>query len=346
MKKELENILENAKKKIESANSLDLLKDAEVHFLGKKGVVTDLMKTLKDKSIEEKRELGPAFNSLKKELESLISKKRQELTLLELNKKLEKESIDVTLPGKKQKVGHLNPISATIHEIEDIFSSMGFTVMDGPHIETEKYNFEDLNIPKHHPARDMTDTFFLEKETHSEYGEYVLRTHTSPTQSRGLRKYGAPLRIIAPGRTFRNEDLDASHEHTFHQVEGMLIDENISLANLKGVMLEFLKRLFGQEVNVRFRPGYFPFVEPGVELDFSCLLCGGSGCKTCKYTGWIEFMGAGMTHPYVLRAGGVDPEKYQGWAFGFGIERLVMMRYGIKDVRLFQSNDLRFVKQF
>lgn len=223
---------------------------------------------------------------------------------------------------------------------------MGFQVVDGPEIESEFYNFEGLNIPSYHPARDMQDTFFIDKEPDKVEGKLVLRTHTSPNQVRAMLKYGAPLRIIVPGRVFRNEATDASHEHTFDQVEGLLIDKDISIAHLKGVMKEFLGRLFDREMEVRFRPGYFPFVEPGIELDMSCPFCGGKACRVCKHTGWIEFMGCGMVHPNVLKAGGIDPKKYQGWAFGFGLTRLVMMRYGIDDIRHLQSGDLRFNTQF
>jgi phenylalanyl-tRNA synthetase alpha chain len=223
---------------------------------------------------------------------------------------------------------------------------MGFTIEDGPEAESDYYNFEGLNFPKDHPARDMQDTFFVKQEPDLKHGPLVLRTHTSPVQVRTMEKYGAPLRIIVPGRVFRNEATDARHEHTFNQVEGMLIDKDISLAHLKGVMQEFLTRLFGREMKVRFRPGYFPFVEPGIELDMSCTLCGEKGCRVCKYTGWLEFMGAGMVHPNVLKAGGIDPKAYQGWAFGFGLTRLIMMRYGIDDIRLLTGGDLRFLEQF
>jgi phenylalanyl-tRNA synthetase alpha chain len=231
-------------------------------------------------------------------------------------------------------------------EVENIFSDMGFAIMDGPEVESEYYNFEGLNIPADHPARDMQDTFFLKDKSEKKHGRLVLRTHTSPVQVRTMEKYGAPLRVIIPGRVFRYEATDASHDTTFYQVEGLLIDQHISLAHLKGVMAEFLSRLFGKEVKVRFRPGYFPFVEPGLELDFSCLLCNEKGCSVCKHTGWLEFMGAGMVHPNVLKAGGINPKQYQGWAFGFGLTRLVMMRYNIDDIRLLQSGDLRFLRQF
>ena len=223
---------------------------------------------------------------------------------------------------------------------------MGFSIVDGPEVESEFYNFEGLNIPSYHPARDMQDTFFIDKPADHAEGKLVLRTQTSPNQIRAMKKYGAPLRIIVPGRVFRNEATDASHEHTFDQVEGLMIDTDISLAHLKGTLQTFLARLFKREMKVRFRPGYFPFVEPGVEMDMSCPFCGGTACRVCKHSGWIEFMGAGMVHPNVLKAGGVDPEKYQGWAFGFGLTRLVMMRYGIDDIRHLQSGDLRFNEQF
>lgn len=328
------------------ATTLNELKEVERLYLGKGGKVTDLLKGLKNLPHEEKVSFGKAVNDLKVQLELLYKATQQALARTEIEKTLQEDWIDLTAPGTPYRQGHIHPLAQTQEEVEHIFGQMGFSVVDGPEIESEFYNFEGLNIPAHHPARDMQDTFFIDKAPHHSEGKLVLRTQTSPNQLRAMQKYGAPLRIIVPGRVFRNEATDASHEHTFDQVEGLMIDEDISLAHLKGVMQEFLTRLFKRETKVRFRPGYFPFVEPGLELDMWCTFCSGEGCRVCKHSGWIEFMGAGMVHPNVLKAGGIDSEKYQGWAFGFGLTRLVMMRYGIDDIRHLQSGDLRFNEQF
>lgn len=332
----------------EIANAVDLLnlKNTEVKFLGKKGLLTEILHGLKNLPDDQKRAIGKLSNEVKKFLEDAFEERRIAIEKEDLNKELANESIDITVPGTKYDYGYLHPLTQTQYEVEAIFTSMGFSIADGPEVEAEKYNFDDLNIPSTHPARDMQDTFFIEKAADAELGRLVLRTQTSPVQIRTMLKHGAPLRIIVPGRVFRNEALDASHEHTFDQVEGLMIDKNISLAHLKGVMAEFLSKLFKKELKVRFRPGYFPFVEPGLELDMQCAICGGTGCKTCKRSGWIEFMGAGMVHPNVLKAGGIDSTIYQGWAFGFGLTRLVMMRYGIDDIRVLNGGDLRFVRQF
>lgn len=346
MIEKLEKIHQAAAEAIRDCRTLESLKEIEVKYLGRKGELTDILKGLKDLSDEEKRAVGPQTNNVKLTLEAKIREKQSQLEAEEISRKLSGEFFDITAPGTEQKIGHIHPLSQVQLEAEQIFSDMGFTVMDGPEVESEYYNFEGLNIPADHPARDMQDTFFLKDKNEPKHGRLVLRTHTSPVQVRTMEKFGAPLRVIVPGRVFRYEATDASHDSIFYQVEGLVIDKNISLAHLKGVMAEFLTRLFGKEVKVRFRPGYFPFVEPGLELDFSCLICNEKGCSVCKHTGWVEFMGAGMVHPNVLKAGGIDANLYQGWAFGFGLTRLVMMRYGIDDIRLLQSGDLRFVQQF
>jgi phenylalanyl-tRNA synthetase alpha chain len=346
MREILEKIEQQALQEIADAPDLNILQQLEIKYLGRKGELTAILHGLKHLSDEEKRVMGPLCNKIKTYVESRLTQKRQMFETQELEKKLSQEFFDVTAPGKEYEIGHIHPLSSLQAEVEKIFSDMGFSVMDGPEVESEYYNFEGLNIPADHPARDMQDTFFLQDKEEKKHGRLVLRTHTSPVQVRTMEKYGAPLRIIVPGRVFRYEATDASHDSTFYQVEGLMIDENISLAHLKGVMAEFLTRLFQKEVKVRFRPGYFPFVEPGLELDFSCLICNEKGCSVCKRTGWVEFMGAGMVHPNVLKAGGIDPDKYQGWAFGFGLTRLAMMRYGIDDIRLLQSGDLRFLQQF
>lgn len=346
METTLKKLANEAITSIEKIDSLENLKELEVKYLGRKGELTAILRGIKDMTPEEKKTFGQLSNKVKNDLEEAFENKRQELENKQLKKDLGKEFFDTTIPGKIRELGHIHPISQTQEEVERIFGQMGFAIMDGPEMESEYYNFEGLNIPADHPARDMQDTFFIQDKNDPKHGKMVLRTHTSPVQVRTMEKYGAPLRVIIPGRVFRYEATDASHDTTFYQVEGLLIDKNISLSHLKGIMREFLSRLFGKEVSVRFRPGYFPFVEPGLELDFSCLLCEGKGCRVCKQSGFIEFMGAGMVHENVLKAGGIDSKEYQGWAFGFGLTRLVMMRYGIDDIRLLTSGDLRFIRQF
>jgi len=343
---ELKKLQKVTVEEIEKISSIEELKNLEVKILGRKGELTNILRGLKDLSDAEKPTIGKLANEVKTRLEEEFIARQNRLEKTAIEKSLSLEFFDTTIPAKIKEIGHIHPISQVQEEVERIFSQMGFSIMDGPEAESEYYNFEGLNIPKDHPARDMQDTFFLQEKDDEKLGRMVLRTHTSPVQVRTMEKYGAPLRVIVPGRTFRYEATDASHDTTFYQVEGLLIDKDISLAHLKGIMKEFLSRLFGKEVTVRFRPGYFPFVEPGLELDFSCLLCEGKGCRVCKHSGWMEFMGAGMVHENVLKAGGIDSKKYQGWAFGFGLTRLVMMRYGIDDIRLLLGGDLRFIKQF
>lgn len=350
MHDQLKKITSQALIELKKVSTQDELKTVDTKYLGRaQGLLTDLLRKIKDLTDEEKKTFGPLLNKAKRDLEQAFEDKQKDLEKSAMEKELGKEFFDITLTPpqtEKRKIGTIHILSQLQEEIERIFGQMGYAIMDGPEIECEYYNFESLNIPKDHPARDMQDTFFIKEKKDTRHGRLVLRTQTSPVQVRTMEKYGAPLRVIVPGRTFRNEATDARHEHTFHQVEGLLVDKDISVAHLKGTMTEFLSRLFRKEVKVRFRPGYFPFVEPGLELDFSCLLCGGKGCRVCKYSSWVEFMGSGMVHPNVLKAGGIDPEIYTGWAFGFGVERLAMMRYGINDIRLFQSGDLRFTKQF
>lgn len=346
MQAQLEKLRSEAKEKITNAVDLSTLEAVEVRYLGRKGEISIILQSLKGLPDEQKRTIGSLGNQVKKELEAIFNEKRTQLEEEQIRKSLATDFFDITAPGKKFPIGHIHPISQVQHEVEKIFGQMGFAIMDGPEVESEYYNFEGLNVPADHPARDMQDTFFVNEKMDNGHGRLVLRTQTSPVQVRTMEKYGAPLRVIVPGRVFRYEATDASHDTTFNQVEGLLVDKDISLSHLKGVMNEFLTRLFHKEVTVRFRPGYFPFVEPGVELDFSCLLCGGKGCRVCKHTGWMEFMGAGMVHPNVLKAGGIDSTQYQGWAFGFGLTRLVMMRYGLDDIRLLSNGDLRFIKQF
>ncbi len=346
MEKILQNLKKEALENIQKIESPEKLYALEVEFLGKKGRLTDILKGIKDLSTEEKKVVGALSNTIKKDLEEAFSNKKTELEKEKLAKELKTEFFDTTIPSPESQIGHIHPLAQLQKEIEDIFSSMGFSIMDGPEVESEHYNFNSLNIPDDHPARDMQDTFFIKNKSSKEEGRLLMRTQTSPVQVRTMQKYGAPLRIIVPGRTFRNEATDAKHEMTFSQVEGLLIDKNISIGTLKGIMQEALSAIMKKETVIRLRPGYFPFVEPGLELDFRCVFCNGKGCKTCKHEGWIEIAGAGMVHKNVLIAGNIDPKEYQGWAFGIGFERLAMMRYEIPDIRYFLSGDLRFIKQF
>lgn len=306
----------------------------EKKYLGRKGELAGLMKKVSLVAGEERKEIGQLANAVKAELEGFF-KKQQRL----LGTTVQTTDFDPTLPGIEPIVGHLHPITQIQQELEEIFTALGFMVLDGPELESEYYNFDALNIPSHHPARDMQDTFFTAEGN-------LMRTHTSPVQVRAMEKYGAPLRCVVPGKVFRNEATDASHEHTFHQLEGLMIDKHISIANLIAVMKELLSGIFKKDVTVRLRPGFFPFVEPGFELDIKCLICGGRGCPVCKQQGWVELLPCGLVHPHVLRAGGLDPKEWSGFAFGLGLTRLVMMRYGIEDIRLILSGDIRFLKQF
>lgn len=346
MKQLIQKLIDEAETEIKTASTLAALEDLRIKYLGRKGSFTLIMQGLKDLPNEEKPVIGQLLNVAKKGLESLLDARQQLLEEKLLKEQLEDDSFDITRPGTKYPTGHIHPLSQVQKEAETIFQQMGFTITDGPEVESEYFNFEGLNIPKDHPARDMQDTFFIKDKSDIDHGRMTMRTHTSPVQIRGMKEFGAPLRIVYPGRVFRNEATDASHESTFYQMEALMIDKNVSLAHLNGTVTEFLTRLFKKETKVRMRPGYFPFVEPGIELDMWCLLCSGTGCRVCKYTGWMEFMGGGMVHANVLKAGGIDPNEYQGWAFGFGLTRLVMMKYGIDDIRHLMGGDLRFLEQF
>ena len=334
-----QEILEQLKKTTDILN----LENLEKKYFGRKGELTLFLKEIGNLPEAERKEIGQLANEIKTEIKE---------KLMETKKKLggsvgaADNFFDVTLPGAEIKSGHLHPLTLIQRNLEKIFSSMGFMILDGPELESDFYNFEALNIPPHHPARDMQDTFYIEPK--NKQGEYdmVLRTHTSNVQVRALQKYGAPLRGVTLGKIYRNEATDQRHEHTFYQIEGLMVDKDISIAHLMAVLQEMFKRLFAKNANVRLRPGFFSFVEPGVEVEMSCLLCAGKGCPVCKHTGWVEMLGAGLVHPNVLRAGGIDPKIYSGFAFGTGIERLTMMKYGIDDIRLFHSGDLHFLKQF
>ncbi|HRX16346.1 MAG TPA: phenylalanine--tRNA ligase subunit alpha [Spirochaetota bacterium] len=342
MKEKLELIKHNTLDAISKCASIDELEQIRIDIVGRKGELTSILRSLKDLSPQERGEVGKLSNVIKETINDAIDNRKNDVERALLTNRLSEEWIDVTLDKESEFAsnnGYLHPLSQIQHEIEDIFTSMGFAVLDGPEVETEYYNFEALNIPKHHPARDMQDTFWTEDNN-------LLRTHTSAIQVRGMEKNEPPFRVIGPGRVFRYEATDASHENTFYQVEGMMVDKEISVSNLIFFMKTLLKEIFKKEVKVRLRPGYFPFVEPGFELDINCLICGGNGCSVCKQTGWVELLPCGLVHPNVLKSGGIDPEKWSGFAFGLGLNRLVMMGYGINDIRHFQSGDIRFVQQF
>lgn len=342
MKEELLKIKQEVLDALNKITEVDSLRNLEIKYLGRKGEFTKILRSISDLQGEERKEIGQLANQAKEELID----KFEEIKTRILGSVKGDEGADVTLPGKKISRGHLHPLTAIQNELSDLFTSLGFLVLDGPELESEYYCFEALNIPKHHPARDMQDTFYIDKKNKQGELDLVMRTHTSPVQVRAMQKYGAPLRCVVPGRVFRCEATDACHDSTFYQLEGLMIDKNISITNLISVIKEMLSGVFKQEVNVRVRPGFFPFVEPGFEIDMSCTICGGKGCASCKHTGWLEMMGAGMVHPNVLRAGGIDPDEYSGFAFGMGLDRLTMMRHGIDDIRLFHGGDLRFLEQF
>ncbi len=335
---ELENIKELFVQELAKVKTSEELNDLRVMFLGKNGHLTTCMKLIKELSVEEKKAFGAEVNVLKTYVSDTLEDKKKELENLAIQKELDDiKMVDLTVPSSENK-GSLHPVTIIQQRLINIFRGMGFTVEDGNEIETEYNNFEAVNVPKFHPARDMQDTFYLNN------GQ-VLKTHTSASQNRIMRKYGAPLKAIFPGRCFRNEEIDASHENTFFQMEGMMIDKNVSISNLIYFMKSMLSEVFEKAVNVRLRPGFFPFVEPGFELDCSCPYCGGKGCRVCKHSGWIELCPCGMIHPNVLKMGGIDPEEYQGFAFGLGLSRLVMMTYGFSDIRNLNSGELKVLEQ-
>lgn len=342
MKNKLQKIREEFLEQLGLIKNSDELRDLELKYLARKGELSEIMHSLKDLSEEVRRDLGGLANSVKQELQIKFEEARRSLE----NRGGKESSVDVTLPGKSIANGHLNPITAVQSELEDLFVSLGFVVADGPELESDYYNFTALNIPPYHPARDMQDTFYIDAKNKEGQHDLVMRTHTSPVQIRTMQKYGAPLKAIIPGRCFRCEATDARHEHTFYQLEGIMIDKNINFANLKSLLEIVGKKLFGQNTALRMRPKFYPFVEPGNNGEYTCFLCQGKGCRVCKNTGWLEIVGAGLIHPDVLRAGGIDPEIYSGLAFGFGLNRLAMLKYNINDIRLFNSGDLKFLEQF
>ncbi len=334
----LDQLVGQAERAIESAQDLKALDELRVAYLGKKGEITQRMQTLGTLAPEERKEAGKYINIAKQAIQGAIEERKIALELAALNAKLSAEAVDVTLPGRGQSNGGLHPVTMTLQRIEKLFSQLGFEIAEGPEIEDDYHNFEALNIPESHPARAMHDTFYFDNHT-------VLRTHTSPVQIRVMKDKSPPLRVIAPGRVYRC-DSDLTHTPMFHQVEGLLVDEGVSFAQLKGILDEFLRNFFERDLAVRFRPSYFPFTEPSAETDIQCVMCNGAGCRVCSHTGWLEVLGCGMVHPNVFKHVGVDSEKYTGFAFGMGVERLAMLRYGVNDLRLFFENDLRFLRQF
>lgn len=339
MKEKLDKIKEEALKKISESDALDKLNEIRVAYLGKKGELTEVLKGMKDVAAEERPKVGQFVNDTRKAIEEKLEEMKNNLAAEAREKQLKEEVIDVTLPAKKNNVGHRHPNTIALEEVERIFVGMGYEVVEGPEIEYDYYNFEALNIPANHPAKDEQDTFYVNDKI-------VLRTQTSPVQARVMEQGKLPIRMIAPGRVFRADEVDATHSPSFHQIEGLVIDKNITFADLKGTLAEFAKELFGESTKVKFRPHHFPFTEPSAEVDVTCFKCGGKGCRMCKGSGWIEILGCGMVHPNVLKMSGIDPEEYTGFAFGVGLERIALLKYEIDDMRLLYENDTRFLKQF
>lgn len=340
MEQELQRIKEEALSAIKSASDEQALQDVRVKYLGKKGEVTALLKGLGKLSPEERPKMGALVNAVRQALEEEIDALKTSMEVAAMNARLEEEKIDITLPGRAPKTGHIHPLTTVNEMIEDFFMKMGYTVEEGPEIEQDHFNFECLNLPKDHPARDMQDSFYITEN-------FLLRTHTSPVQARTMQHHepNSPIRMIAPGKVYR-WDYDATHSPVFHQIEGLIIDEHITFADLKGTIETFLRHMFGDETKVRFRTSFFPFTEPSAEVDISCVMCGGEGCRVCSHTGWLEILGCGMVHPRVLELNGYDPNKVKGFAFGMGVERIAMLLYGIGDLRLFFEDDIRFLEQF
>lgn len=339
MKEKLSQIKAEALKQIENSDALEKLNEIRINYLGKKGELTAVLKSMKDVAPEERPKIGQMVNDTREEIEKVLEQHITQMEKALRDARMKKEVIDVTLPGKKNNVGHRHPNTIALEEVERIFIGMGYEVVEGPEVEKDYYNFEALNIPKDHPARDEQDTFYVTEDI-------VLRTQTSPVQIREMEKGKLPVRMIAPGRVFRSDEVDATHSPSFHQIEGLVVDKNITFADLKGTLAEFAKELFGEDTKVKFRPHHFPFTEPSAEVDVTCFKCGGKGCRFCKGSGWIEILGCGMVHPDVLRRCDIDPDEYSGFAFGVGLERIALLKYEIDDMRLLYENDSRFLKQF
>lgn len=339
VKEKLAKIREEILKQIDASENLDKLNEVRVSALGKKGALTELLKSMKEVAPQDRPKVGQMINEVRAEIETALETEKAKLEDRVMEARLKNEVIDVTLPAKKNSVGHRHPNTIALEEVERIFVGMGYEVVRGPEVEKDYYNFEALNIPKDHPARDEQDTFYINEEI-------VLRTQTSPVQVRTMEQGKLPIRMIAPGRVFRSDEVDATHSPSFHQIEGLVIDKNITFADLKGTLQEFAQELFGPETKTKFRPHHFPFTEPSAEVDVSCFKCGGKGCRFCKGSGWIEILGCGTVHPNVLRMCGIDPDEYTGFAFGVGLERIALLKYEIDDMRLLYENDVRFLKQF
>ena len=339
MQNQLERILQEAKEQLHSASSMAETEEIRIRFLGKKGRLTEILRSMGSLNPDERKEVGKVANTVRAEIEALLDSKFAEMKDAQKKERFMKERIDVTEPGIEVNLGVKHPITITIDEISKVFMSMGFSIAEGPEVETVFNNFDALNAGPNHPARDLTDTFYITENT-------LLRTQTSPVQVRTLMKQNPPIKIISPGRCFRCDTADATHSPMFHQVEGLLVDEGITMADLKGTLDSFAKQLFGSRVRTKFRPHHFPFTEPSAEMDVSCFKCGGTGCRVCKGSGWIEILGCGMVHPNVLKVGHIDTEKYTGFAFGMGVERIAMLKYEVDDIRLFYENDMRFIQQF
>ncbi|MCR5453127.1 MAG: phenylalanine--tRNA ligase subunit alpha [Lachnospiraceae bacterium] len=339
MKEKLKEIQEKARKQIEEATGADSLNDIRVGFLGKKGELTAILKSMKDVAPEDRPAFGQMVNDVRSQIEQQLMQAKAAVEAKELESRLSFEKIDVTLPAKKNNIGHRHPNTIALEEVEKIFIGMGYEVVSGPEVEKDYYNFEALNIPADHPAKDEQDTFYITKDI-------LLRTQTSGVQVRVMESKKPPIRMIAPGRVFRSDEVDATHSPSFHQIEGMIIDKGVTLADLKGTLAEFARRMFGEDTKVKFRPHHFPFTEPSAEMDVSCFKCKGKGCRFCKGEGWIEILGCGMVHPKVLKMSGIDPDVYSGFAFGIGLERIALLKYEIDDMRLLYENDVRFLSQF
>ena len=339
MKAKLESITSEALAKIKDSSALAQLNDIRVEYLGKKGKLTEILKGMRDVAAEERPKVGAMVNETRAALEAALEAKKAEFARAEKEKRMAEEVIDVTLPAKKTFFGHRHPNTITLEQVENIFIGMGYEVMEGPEIEYDYYNFEALNIPADHPAKDEQDTFYITKDI-------LLRTQTSSVQIHAMEKKQPPFRILSPGRVFRSDEVDATHSPSFHQIEGLVIDKGITFADLKGTLAQFAKELFGEETQVKFRPHHFPFTEPSAEVDVTCFKCGGKGCRFCKNSGWVEILGCGMVHPHVLEMRGIDPDVYSGFAFGVGLERIALFNYEIDDMRLLYENDIRFLKQF
>jgi phenylalanyl-tRNA synthetase alpha chain len=341
MRETLIALKEQALGQLEQLQTIAELNDFRVKYLGKKGELTDILKGMGKLPAEERPLVGQLVNEVRDTIEKQIEDKKANLESHAIAERLKKERIDVTLPGKRVASANKHPLTQIIEQIEDIFTGLGFVIAEGPEMETDYYNFEALNLPKEHPARDMQDTFYITEEL-------LMRTHTSPNQIRTMesRQGEVPVKIICPGRVYRRDDDDATHSHVFTQIEGLYIDKNVRMSDLKGILLAFAKEMFGEDVQIRLRPSFFPFTEPSAEVDVTCAVCKGSGCRVCKGTGWLEILGSGMVHPKVLEMSGYDSEKYTGFAFGMGVERIAMLKYGIDDIRHFYNNDLKFLKQF